>query len=168
MANQGFEALKIEVLARQLKVSKGSFYWHFKNRQELLEAILQRWEKETIWLIEESQTQTTPKERLLKLFALVAQICQQPDPESAIFTWASQDANIQKRVRIVETKRVNYLTELLQEYSFSAAEARQKAEVAYFALMGFVDRTERDREFNLSMDEFNSFLLSLLLSPINY
>lgn len=168
MANQGFEALKIEVLARQLKVSKGSFYWHFKNRQELLEAILQRWEQETNWLIEESQTEATAEKRLFKLFALIEQICQQSDPEFAIFTWASQDLNIQKRVSIVETKRVNYLTELLQEYGFSAAEARQKAEVAYFAFMGFADRLKRDREFTLSVREFNNFLLSLLLSPINY
>ncbi|MEL6927820.1 MAG: helix-turn-helix domain-containing protein, partial [Cyanobacteria bacterium J06600_6] len=36
MANKGVAAVKVEVLARQLEVSKGSFYWHFKNRQELL------------------------------------------------------------------------------------------------------------------------------------
>ena len=104
----------------------------------------------------------------MKLFALVEQIYQRPDPEPAIFTWASQDAAIQKRVHLLETKRVGYLAELLQDYGFSQVEAMHKAEVAYFALMGFTDRLERDRKFDLSMKEFNNFLLSLLLSPINY
>ena len=168
MAAKGVEAVKVEILARQLEVSKGSFYWHFKNRRELLEAILQDWENETLWLIQQSQTAATSKERLVKLFALVEEICKPPDPEAAIFLWANRDIAVQERVRILETKRVGYLTELLQDYGFSEKEASHKAEVAYFALMGFTDRLARDKGFDSSMKEFNDFLLSLLLSPINY
>ncbi len=170
MATKGVAAVKVEVLARQLDVSKGSFYWHFKNRKELLEGILQRWENETMWLIEESQKAATPKERLIKLFTLVEEMCDRdtPDPEAAIFLWANQDSAVQERVRIVETKRVEYVTQSLQDYGFDETEARQKAEVGYFALMGFWERTERDSKFDLSMKEFNHFLLALLLSPVNY
>lgn len=170
MATKGVAAVKIEVLARQLDVSKGSFYWHFKNRQELLEAILQRWENETLWFIEESQKAVTPKDRLIKLFSLVEEMCDRdtPDPEGAIFLWANHDQVVQDRVRILETKRVGYLTQLLQDYGFEGTEARQKAEVGYFALMGFWERKERDTQFDLSMKEFNRFLLALLLSPVNY
>src|SRR5262245_30715593 len=42
----GPDAVKVERLARKLRVSKGSFYWHFKNRQELLEYLLREWEQE--------------------------------------------------------------------------------------------------------------------------
>ena len=167
LAAKGVEAVKVEVLARQLKVSKGSFYWHFKNRRELLEAILQRWENETMSIIQQSETlATTPKEQLYKLFTLVEEACQQADPETAIFQWANQDEAVQQRVHALETKRVNYLTDLFQDCGFNETDARQRAEVAYFAFMGFADRRERDSKFNLSMGEFNSFLLSLLLSPI--
>lgn len=166
MATKGVEAVKVEVLARQLEVSKGSFYWHFLNRNELLEAILQRWEEQTKWLIKQSQLAATPKERLLKLFALVEEICQQPDPEAAIFLWAKKVPQVQQRVHELETQRVEYLTELLTDYGFESIEARQRAEVAYFALMGFGDRQERDRKFDLSLGEFSKFLLSLLLSPL--
>ncbi|MBE9043957.1 TetR/AcrR family transcriptional regulator [Pleurocapsales cyanobacterium LEGE 10410] len=166
MAAQGVAAVKVEVLARQLKVSKGSFYWHFKNRQQLLEAILQRWENETMWLIEESQKAATPKERLIKLLSLAEEMCGLPDPEPAIFIWANQEPEIQERVRTVESKRVGYLTRLLQEYGFEETEARHKAEVGYFALMGFFDRFERDKKFDLNIKEFNYFLLNLLLSPV--
>lgn len=166
MATKGLSAVKVEALARELKVSKGSFYWHFKNRRELLEAILQRWESETMWLIQESQTEATPKQKLLKLFTLVEELCQQPDPEPAIFMWASQDATVRERVRSLENKRVGYLAELLQDYGLNQREARHKAEVAYFALMGFADRAGRDNKFDLQMKDFNQFLLSLLLSPL--
>lgn len=166
MANQGITAVKVEVLARQLEVSKGSFYWHFKNRKELLEGILQRWENETQWLIEESKKAATPKEQLFKLFALAEEMCNQPDPESAIFLWANQEAAVQERVHIVETMRVNYLDQLLQEYGFNKLEARHKAEMGYFAFMGFWERKERDQKFDLSMKDFSDFLLSVLLSPV--
>lgn len=167
MASKGVAGLKVEVLARELGVSKGSFYWHFKNRQELLEGILQRWENETNWVIAESQKAATPKESLVKLFTLTEEMCSQPDPEAAIFLWANHNPMIQERVRIVENKRVEWVTKLLQNYGFSPLEARHKAEVGYFALMGFWERSERDRKFDLSMQEFNKFLLALLLSPVN-
>jgi AcrR family transcriptional regulator len=167
MANKGVAGVKIEVLANQLQVSKGSFYWHFKNRQELLEGILQRWENETRWLIEESQQESTPQQKLGRLFSLAEELCHQPDPEAAIFIWANQEPAIQKRVRIVETQRVQYLNQLLQDYGFEQTEARHKAEIGYFAMMGFWERSERDQEFDLSMKEFSQFLISLLLSPVN-
>jgi AcrR family transcriptional regulator len=166
MANQGVAAVKVEVLAHQLEVSRGSFYWHFKNRRELLEEILKRWETETLWLIEESQKETTPEARLIKLFALGEELCHLPDPETAIFTWANQEPIVQERVRIVETRRVDYLNQLLQDYGFDEIEARHKAEIGYFAFMGFWERSERDKKFDLSMKDFGKFLLDLLLSPI--
>ncbi len=167
MANKGVAAVKVEVLARQLEVSKGSFYWHFKNRKELLKEILQRWENETLWLIEESQQESTPEKQLVKMFALAEELCHQPDPETAIFIWANQEPAVQERVRIVETKRVEYLNQLLQDCGFSELEARHKAEIGYFAFMGFWERKERDKKFDLSMKEFGKFLIDLLLSPVN-
>ena len=166
MTSKGVEGVKVEVLARQLEVSKGSFYWHFKNRNELLEAILQRWEEQTMFLIQESQKTTNPKERLVKLFTLISQVCQEPDPEPAIFLWANKDPRIKQRVHHLENKRVDYLSKLFEDYGFDAIAARNRAEVAYLAIMGFADRRGRDGEFDLEMSEFNNFLLSLLTSSI--
>lgn len=166
MAHKGVAAVKVEVLARQLQVSKGSFYWHFKNRKELLEEILQRWENETLWLIKESQKESTPKQQLIKLFILADELCNQTDPEAAIFIWANQEPLVQERVRTVETTRVKFLNQILQDYGFNEAEARHKAEIGYFAFMGFWERKERDKEFDLSMKEFGDFLINLLLSPV--
>ncbi len=168
MATKGVEAVKVEILARQLKVSKGSFYWHFQNRRELLDAILQRWEEETQWFIRESQQAATPQDRLSKLFKLIEESCQKSDPESAILLWANKDAEVRQRVKDLENKRLSYLTELLTDYGFAKIEAKRRAEITYFAWGGFFDRRERDSTFDVGIGEFNRFLLSLLLSPINH
>lgn len=165
MADKGVTGVKVEVLARQLKVSKGSFYWHFKNRKELLEAVLSRWENETTWLIEESEKAATPESQIIKLFSLTEAMCNLPDPEAAIFIWAYKDVAVQKRVRAVEVQRVNHLTKLLKNFGFDEIEARQRARIGYFALMGFWERGERDKEFDFNLKEFGDFLLDLLLSP---
>src|SRR5690348_18440284 len=44
IADEGVGALAVEALARRLGVTKGSFHWHFKNREALLQAALTRWE----------------------------------------------------------------------------------------------------------------------------
>ena len=168
MTSKGVEGVKVEVLARQLEVSKGSFYWHFKNRQELLEAILQRWEEQTMFLIHESKKSTNPKDRLVNLFTLISQICQEPDPEPAIFLWANKDPRVQQRVHALENRRVDYLSKLFEDYGFDAIASKQRAEVAYMAMMGFADRRGRDNKFNLEMEEFKNFLLQLLISPVKH
>jgi AcrR family transcriptional regulator len=45
LVEEGLEAIAVEPLARQLGVTKGSFYWHFENREELLHAVIERWEE---------------------------------------------------------------------------------------------------------------------------
>src|SRR5580693_7759368 len=42
----GPAAVRVDTLARQLKISRGSFYWHFKDRSDLLAALLAEWEAE--------------------------------------------------------------------------------------------------------------------------
>ena len=44
----GVEAVRVEKLARNLRVTKGSFYWHFKDREELLDLLLREWEEELL------------------------------------------------------------------------------------------------------------------------
>ncbi len=68
----GLAGVRIEALARDLGVSKGSFYWHFADRAALLEALLAAWEVESDWLIAESRKAPSPPERLAHLLALIA------------------------------------------------------------------------------------------------
>ena len=73
--NEGIHKVNVEYLARQLKVTKGSFYWHFKNRESLLKEMLNYWtETLTTDVIQRSrQNSKDAKETLLKLMTIITE-----------------------------------------------------------------------------------------------
>ena len=166
MADKGVSAVKVEVLARELGVSKGSFYWHFKNRGELLSAVIERWEIETDWLIEEANKADSPHKRWTRLFQLIAEIGgNESSIDIAMFLWAKEDDQIMERVKIVEQKRVGYIQELIEGAGFSPEEASHRAEIAYLSFTGYVGRAGRDDAY-LEIEKFHTcgaFLIELLL-----
>src|SRR6478672_1382170 len=63
LLHHGPEAVRVEPLARDLGVTKGSFYWHFTDRAELLEALILEWEQETA-LLTDALRQADPRDEL--------------------------------------------------------------------------------------------------------
>ncbi len=167
LVHHGVENVRVEVLARELQVSKGSFYWHFQNRAELLGELLQRWEDENRQMIDAARAAVTPAERLIRLFDLVREMVRGlggrlPDP--AIFIWSQHDLEAAERVQIVERRRLMYFTEVLCDYGFDAEEAERRAEVCYLAFLGYVERAHRVPQIKLLFQDFSRFLARLLLT----
>ena len=68
MAEEGIGSVAVEPLARRLGITRGSFYWHFKDRRALLEATLERWEREsTEAVISATRQVADPLERFVRL-----------------------------------------------------------------------------------------------------
>jgi AcrR family transcriptional regulator len=68
IADKGTANVSVERLARELGATKGSFYWHFKDRPALIEAALQRWERDyTDRIIDRLSDVADPRERFRKL-----------------------------------------------------------------------------------------------------
>ena len=63
LAKEGVTGLRVEVLAKRCGVTKGSFYWHFKDRQDLLEAVLEDWKEGRIRDIEKTTNVAPGQER---------------------------------------------------------------------------------------------------------
>ncbi|HEX8959630.1 MAG TPA: TetR/AcrR family transcriptional regulator [Solirubrobacterales bacterium] len=111
----GPEAVRIEPLARELGVSKGGFYWHFEDRQALLEEMLEAWERtvvdEVIEAIEAEDGDA--RARLRRLFALAsASGGELLKVELAIRDWARRDKAVAKRLRRVDNRRMDYMRSL--------------------------------------------------------
>jgi transposase len=87
----GVEALKVERLARDLRVTKGSFYWHFKDRDELCELLLREWEEELpLEIIPQVGKRRSRKALQLLLQLLVKRGEKGILPsDAAMFTWAA-------------------------------------------------------------------------------
>jgi AcrR family transcriptional regulator len=144
LAESGVEAVRVEPLAKRMKVTKGSFYWHFKDRNDLLEAILAEWVQiDTRSIIERvNQIDADPKMKLLQLFELaIADDRLTPgladgSIENAIRAWARNDANVAELIAEIDRQRLDYTKNLFLEIGFSEAEALVRARLAYYSLVG--------------------------------
>lgn len=145
---EGIEAVRVEVLARDLGATKGSFYWHFKDRAELLDAMLAWWEaNETDRFIAATEQIAAQSKRVDRLIELVAEAAADVGLEHAIFAWAARNSEVAARVVAVERKRIDYTASLLVEEGFPPDAANWWAETVYLTLLGIEDRMMRDPRF---------------------
>jgi len=136
LATSGIEAVRVEPLAKLMKVTKGSFYWHFKNREDLLMAMLQEWEvRETDDII--NQVEAAGGNASAKLFNLF-QIAFQDDGqlEKAIRNWAANDTRSAAAIARIDLRRINYMQALFLQLGFPTVEATARARLAYYAWIG--------------------------------
>jgi AcrR family transcriptional regulator len=117
LAAGGPDAVRIEPLAQALGVSKGGFYWHFKDRQTLLEEMLDAWERtwvdEVIEAVEVEAEDEDARSRLRRLFALAtASGGELLRIELAIRNWGRREESVAKRLRQVDNRRMDYMRSL--------------------------------------------------------
>ena len=136
LADQGMNAVRVEPLAKELAVTKGSFYWHFKNRQELLEAILLDWvNRQTDSIIEQIDVAGgDASTKLLHLFELAVQ--DDGRVENAIRAWATSDVKVAETLAQVDQRRLNYTKDLFLQVGFTPFESLVRARMVYYALIG--------------------------------
>jgi AcrR family transcriptional regulator len=146
----GIEAVAVESLAKKLGVTKGSLYWHFKDRRALIETALERWEQVTTEAaISATEKVTDPRERLLRLaeqaFDDDSRISD--DSTEGIFRGrafelavsdAANDPIVRPFLRRVTERRIEYLEECYRALGFPLEEARHRALLVYAAHAGTV------------------------------
>jgi len=163
-SQDGVEAVRIELLARDLGVSKGSFYWHFRDREDLLNSVLADWEREEIaWLEEASSFQRSPAARWARFVERGAEP-QRGRFESALRGWARRDDRVSSRVASIEKERAIYIAGVLREVGFTPEAADAWSELALLVYLGWLDRATRDPEFRLASPGLGEFLSQLVLA----
>jgi AcrR family transcriptional regulator len=136
MAQGGLEAVAVEPLARRLGVTKGSFYWHFANREALLQAALSRWEQqETDEILHRVGPEPDPYERIVKVFKAANSSYRSGRLYLAIAA-AEDHPAVAEVVRRVSERRIGYLDDCYRALGFPAGAARQWALFAYATFMG--------------------------------
>jgi AcrR family transcriptional regulator len=137
LAEGGVAAVAIEPLAARVGATKGSAYWHFPNRDALLRATLERWEREyTEAVIERVEAKaSTPAARLRRLFATALDTEHPAHVELAL--QASADEPLVGAVlRRVTERRIGYLASLFVQLGFGQAQARRRAVLAHSIYLG--------------------------------
>jgi AcrR family transcriptional regulator len=136
LASRGFTALKAEPLAKALRVSRGSFYWHFADIAAFHAAILARWHEvaaeQIIANVEAASKDEDPLALLLRrVFGERLML------ERAVRTWASVDPAARAAVQAIDRRRLNYVEGLLAQSGLAAELARARAQILYWAFLGF-------------------------------
>ncbi len=149
----GIEAVRIEVLAKALGVTKGGFYWHFKDRRDLLAAILEDWRLGRIAAIEK-QTQSAGRNARERLLGLVRLYSEAVNPqgmaiELAIRQWARHDSQAAEAARSVDVARLRSISSLYEELGQGRRQAEQRALLFYSFVFGqsllFLEGSSRAR-----------------------
>ncbi|TVL89339.1 TetR/AcrR family transcriptional regulator [Streptomyces sp. SAJ15] len=139
LARGGVAAVAVDALARELDVTRGSFYWHFENRDALLVAALETWERRaTTDVIAALRDVTDPQVRARALFAEALGSEEIAGLEPALVAQASHPA-IAAVVARVNRTRLDFLTEIFGDLGFASPDARHRALASYAAYLGWLE-----------------------------
>jgi len=138
VAEAGLRALTVETLAARLGVTKGSFYWHFTGRPELLAVALGRWEQRATTEALAGLSAVTDARQRLRLILQAATRSPRSRSLYAALAEAAEDPIVRRVLNRVASARIEYLEACYRELDFPPSQAKAKAVFAYAAYRGLL------------------------------
>ena len=152
------QQLTIDALCKKLQVTKGSFYHHFKSRENYLERMLQHWVE--AWTVGSMQQADTAADAVERFDAIVENSNDLPlGPETSIRSWAQRDPLALRYLEKVDAMRMDYLFDIFMEVSGDSNRARLLSRIGYALFVGTrmvapaIEGDERDALINLMKEE---------------
>jgi AcrR family transcriptional regulator len=134
LAGGGPEAVRIELLAKELGVTKGGFYWHFDGRRALLDEMLDTWERvvidEVIERVEGVDGDARQKVRVLFMLATEYSSGGLVSIELSVREWARRDKGVAARLKRVDNRRMDYMRGLYGAFCPDEAEVELRCMLA--------------------------------------
>lgn len=140
LIKHGIGEVKIEKIAAKLKVTIGSFYWHFSGRPALHEAIIADWLATNTKPLEEAVKQAggDPRHQYLSFFGVwVLERNFDPAYDSAVRNWARTSPDIAKIMAKVEAERIDILCGVMKRFGYADEEGMMRARVTYYHQVGY-------------------------------
>lgn len=147
LIDSGVDAVRIQPLAKRLELSRTSFYWFFKDRDELLAALLAKWKRtNTGNIVQRSQAYADSlAEAMLNVFDCWL------DPslfdaqfEFAVRSWALQSETILGEVQEADRMRLAALKAMFQRFGHDEGEADVRARTVYLVQIGYISMQTRE------------------------
>lgn len=137
-SEQGISGIVVEAMAKKLNVNKSSFYWHFKTKEEFVNAIINFWiTTETEQIIAQTEAVKSASGKFERFLEITFK--SEPYLEFIFFLkrYAKKNKKIQKIIDDIDFKRLSYASNLFQEVGYSKAEATVRASIFYKYLIGY-------------------------------
>jgi len=136
LVDHGIDHVRVDVLAGELNVTRGSFYWHFRDREDLLRRVLQAWrEVSTVQLTQRLEVaRSDPRELLADVITLPFRgraAVRAARIELAIRAWARRDPMAQQALDEADSSRIGYHQTLFRALGFAPDEAAHRAFLLY-------------------------------------
>ena len=150
----GIAGVTMERLAVGLGVTRGSFYYHFRDRAELLDELLDYWVRDwTVAIVDDvAALSLDPRSTLLALMRTIAHR-KAAEHDVAFRAWALHDDRARKVLTRVDAMRVEYMTSLFLAMGFKGLEAENRARLALYY------ETAQPAMFNSPTEEQKDLLL---------
>jgi AcrR family transcriptional regulator len=162
IAECGIRAVAVESLARRMGVTKGSFYWHFPNRDSLIEQSLLRWEKH-----DEANLQASlgaidnPRERLRSFFLRTSREKLTHNVLSSLCS-AADHPQVEPLLERVAERRMSHIKSAYIEIGFAESEASHRARLTYSAYLGFLQLRRQHQAPGFSTEEFEAYMMHVI------
>ncbi len=139
LVDEGIEAVQIARLARDLNVTRGSFYWHFKERKDLLAALLEEWSaRNTGVMVEVLQHATSLDDGVLDLFSVWVDHSKFDFTlDQAVRDWSRRDEVVREILSKEDDDRVDAIAEFYKRHGFGHPESFVRARVIYFTQLSY-------------------------------
>ncbi|HET6593849.1 MAG TPA: TetR/AcrR family transcriptional regulator [Xanthomonadales bacterium] len=158
IADQGVRATAVEPLARRMGITKGSFYWHFANRESLLDQALRRWEEHDSRNLNMAMGAINePRERLISLFRRVGRERLTHRVFSALCA-AADHPQVEPVLERVAQRRMHHIAQAFSELGFSPEQSAHRARLTYTAYLGFLQLQRQHQAPHLDSRTFEAYI----------
>jgi AcrR family transcriptional regulator len=132
---RGIDAVKVLPLSHKLGVTRGSFYWHFEDREDLLRQMLEFWERELTdeVIVSANALDASSREKLRYVIHNVL-FYRQSRYDTAISAWGMFDEQVAQAMKRVLRKRMRFVGRLLEKSGLDKVDAALRARF----LIGFM------------------------------
>lgn len=136
---EGIDAVRITRLADDLGVTRGSFYWHFENREDLIDALVRFWkDKNTPAIARAANEASNLADGIFRFFeTCIDAALFDPRLDLAIREWSRRSPVIRARLDREDTARIEALRDFYTRFGFAMPDALIRARVLYYSQIGF-------------------------------
>ena len=134
--SSGIGAVRVEALARDLGITKGSFYWHFKNLDDLKAHMARAWKATQISFLRDLVENQTGQ-AAIDLKALIDfTVSKDSHHDIGIRAWSLHDKSVEAAVKSVDKARLNYIEGIFKQMGYQGNDLKNRARVLYFYQVG--------------------------------
>ena len=153
---EGIDSIRITRLANELGVTRGSFYWHFQNREDLIDSLVSFWKDKNTAAITDSVAQASSlADGIFHFFEICIDDSQfDPRLDLALREWARRSTEIRALLDSEDAIRIEALRQFYLRFDYPMPQALIRARVLYYSQIGFYALGTRESlEIRLSYTE---------------